>query len=242
MVLFLTSSPCREGDEIPFYFNNQNGFVDCLKEVWKPESKCLIICAYPEEENYERNDEMVEDFRLAFEADDLTLSEIIACDSRNEEFIEEFVAESDVVILSGGHVPTQHAFFERMHLRKIMEHFDGIVIGISAGSMNSADVVYAEPELPGEAIDPDYQRWLPGLGLTKLMIIPHYQKIKSEILDGQRVIEDIAFEDSIGNQFLCLVDGSFVLSVDGEETIFGEAYLIEDGAIEQICEEGKYLE
>jgi len=31
--------------------------------------------------------------------------------------------------------------------------------------MNCADTVYAQPEEPGEAVDPDYQRFIPGLGL-----------------------------------------------------------------------------
>lgn len=30
--------------------------------------------------------------------------------------------------------------------------------------MNCADTVYAQPEEPGEAVDPDYQRFIPGLG------------------------------------------------------------------------------
>ena len=66
----------------------------------------------------------------------------------------------DVIFLGGGHVPTQNAFFHRIGLREKIRNFDGIVIGISAGSMNSADVVYAQPELPGEAADESYQRFL----------------------------------------------------------------------------------
>lgn len=241
MVLFLTSSPCCRGfdENIPFRLNEANDFLSHLSKFWKPYSKCLIIAAYPE--SHDRNDEMVESFATAFECDGFTLSEIIICDSRNEEFIEEFVHESDVILLSGGHVPTQNEFFKRIGLRNIIQSFNGIVIGISAGSMNSADIVYAEPELEGESIDPDYKRWIQGLGLTNTMIIPHYQNVKDDWLDGRRVIEDIAFEDSMDNQFLCLVDGSYILSIDGEETIFGEAYLIQDGTIEQICAEGESL-
>ncbi len=67
--------------------------------------------------------------------------------------------------------------------RKITE----VVLGISAGTMNSADIVYAQPELEGESIDSAYQRFLRGLDLTKCMIIPHYQDIKDQILDGNCV-------------------------------------------------------
>ena len=100
--------------------------------------------------------------------------------------------------------------------------------------MNSAETVYAHPELPGEATDPAYRRFLPGLGLTQKMILPHYQMLKDETLDGLRVMEDIAYPDSCGRRFYVLVDGSY-LYIDGRcETLCGEAYLLADGVLTQI--------
>ncbi len=32
--------------------------------------------------------------------------------------------------------------------------------------MNCAEMVYAGPELPGEAIDPNYQRWISGRNIA----------------------------------------------------------------------------
>lgn len=72
-----------------------------------------------------------------------------------------------------------------------MADFDGTVLGVSAGSMNSADVVYAQPEEEGEAADPTLKKFLRGLGLTKTMLIPHYQDTKDNILDGKRIFEDV---------------------------------------------------
>ena len=59
--------------------------------------------------------------------------------------------------------------------------------------MNCADTVYAGPELEGEAIDPLYKRWITGLGLTDINIFPHFQSLKDDFLDGQRLIEDITY-------------------------------------------------
>ena len=114
-----------------------------------------------------------------------------------------------------------------------------MLIGISAGSMNSADVVYAQPEEPGEAVSPDYRRFLPGLGVTKTQLLPHYQMVKDHILDGMRLFEDITFSDSRGRVFYALPDGSFLLGKNGRETIYGEAWRIQDGAMRQICREGE---
>ena len=52
----------------------------------------------------------------------------------------------DVILLGGGHVPTQNKFFKEIRLREKIKDFDGIIIAISAGSMNSADIVYCQPE------------------------------------------------------------------------------------------------
>ena len=107
--------------------------------------------------------------------------------------------------------------------------------------MNSAEVVYAQPELEGESVDKNYQRFLPGLGLTKLMVLPHYQDIKDDMLDGRRLFEDITYPDSVGREFYALEDGSYFLVENNETTLFGAAYRIKDGAIKQICEKGQSI-
>jgi len=48
-------------------------------------------------------------------------------------------------------------------------------------------------------------------------------------VDGLRVMEDITYPDSMGKEFLALNDGSFLVSVDGEESVYGEAFIIKDG-------------
>ena len=105
----------------------------------------------------------------------------------------------DFVILGGGHVPTEMAFFRSIGLAEKFEGFTGIAMGISAGTMNCARIVYAEPEMPGEATDPTYERFIPGLGLTEFNILQHYNAVKNDIIDGMRLIEDIAFGDSFGH-------------------------------------------
>lgn len=122
-----------------------------------------------------------------------------------------------------------------------MKSFAGVVIAWSAGSMNSAETVYAHVELPGEAVDPDYKRFLPGLALTKTMILPHYQLIRNDVLDGLRIFEDVAYPDSHGRRFYCLTDGSYLYIHDGVEELYGEAYLIENGEIRQISDSGDIL-
>jgi len=138
-------------------------------------------------------------------------------------------------VLGGGHVPTQNRFLEEINLRSILAHYSGVIMGISAGSMNCADIVYAQPEESGESIDPNYKRFIKGLGLTQTQILPHYQKVCHNILDGKRLYEDITLSDSLGHTFYVLVDGSYLIRENGTEIIRGESYKISNGTIKKIC-------
>ena len=240
MILFLTSSPCDNdvpGDlPIPCILDVRNGFVDQLSARWKQGSRCLIACADPYA--FEHNDEMRDTFASAFAFHALTYKSFDLLDARNEEMAMQLVKQSDFILLAGGHVPTENAFFERMNLRALLKGYKGIVMGISAGSMNAADIVYAQPEEAGESLDPQYERFIRGLGLTQLNVLPHYQMVKDNILDGRRLYEDITFEDSIGHAFVVLVDGSYVLEEEARCEIYGEAYLMFSGRMMKICDEG----
>ena len=61
------------------------------------------------------------------------------------------------------------------------------------------------------------------------------------MLDGLHMVEDIAFKDSKRKEIYGIVDGSYILVKDGKSLLYGEAYLIKDGKMEQICEKGKVV-
>lgn len=242
MTLFLTShtggSQKVSGERFPAPLMTANGFTDQLRIRWKPESRVLFLAADPD--SLERNDSLHRCFSQALPMSGLSIRDFTLCDSRNLAACEN-LGQYDCILLSGGHVPTQNAFFTRLELKEKLKDFSGILIGISAGTMNCAATVYAHPELEGEAVDPDYRRFLPGLGLTELMILPHYQSIKEDVLDGLRVFEDIAYPDSIGRSFLALNDGSYILTENGTSTLFGESYRIHNRVLTRICTDGQKL-
>ena len=236
MVYFLTSSPCLPDSPA---LNPANGFVDELKKALPGPCRALFIASDPDdpEHTYRFYNDMPPSFAeigIPFTQADVLIRE-------NQDRCAELIANADLILLCGGHVPTQNRFFQEISLRERLQNWDGVIVGVSAGSMNAADVVYAQPEEPGEAIDPDYQKFLPGLGLTYTMLLPHYQKEKDSWLDGMRLYEDITYSDSMGRQFYALVDGSYILGRDGREELRGEAYLIEDGDLRQISREGDVI-
>ena len=143
------------------------------------------------------------------------------------------IAHCDLVVLCGGHVPTQNTFFRKIRLRHILHNFKGTVMGLSAGSMNMAGIVYVQPEEPGESV-PEFKRFAPGLALTSVNILPHYQKAKDYWLDGKRLYEEITFHDSMGHEFFCLPDNSYFFQDDQGLLLCGKAYRLKDGIMEQL--------
>ena len=219
MTVFITSSPFVEGADRAI-LSNANGFVDRLRAALPEYGRLLFVASDPERH----------DLTCRFAAD-----LILAC--ATADCARELVDNSDLLVLAGGHVPTQNAFFREIELRQILEKYSGTVMGISAGSMNLADTVYVQPELDGESA-PDFPRFAPGLGLTAVNILPHYQQVRRYMLDGKRLFEDITYPDSLGHIFFAIPDGSYFYQDDTCLLLYGRAYLIRDGRKTPLTEDG----
>lgn len=228
-----------DGKRLPAKLPETNGLLKRIKDVWKKDSKVMIISGSPE--YFDKNDSVLFCLKGAFSLSELGTSEVLMCDERNKEIIER-LPEIDVLILAGGHVPTQNSFMKTIGLKERLQSWDGLLIAWSAGSMNCAEMVYAGPELPGEAIDPNYQRWICGLGITKTNIFPHFETLKDEMLDGMRLIEDITYSDSMGHEIIALNNGSFIVVDNGTEVLYGGAYSIKNGEQRQICTDDKWIQ
>ena len=238
MVVFLTSSPTGPLGSHFEGLDHRNEFVDNLKKYWKNNSRCCLIAAYPEQ--YTQNDQMCEYFQMVFNNEHFSLQCVDLVDQRYQDFSKEQLQHYDVIILAGGHVPTQNRFFKTIQLKEKLMGFQGIIIGISAGSMNSATTVYCQPEEDGEALDPHFKRWISGLGLTNINIIPHYQLVKDRYLDGLRLYEDITYPDSKNHRLIILEDGSYVL-INQDSYVYGKSYLLKDGKLTELASDNQKI-
>ena len=239
MILYLTGSPTRFGEE---RFTEDNGFLADVRASLarvcgggKP--RVLLVSAAPDDIGF--TDSVLQGMSACIRKSGIETASVTMLDRRNAGRAAELVAQAQWVILCGGHVPTQNRFLHELGLKKLLQGFGGVVMGCSAGSMNCAGRVYSHPELPGEATDPRYRRWLEGLGLTELQIIPHLWQVRHAQVDGLRLFEDVAFPDSWGHRFYTFPDGGYIKVEDGRSTLFGEAFEISRGAMRRICEENK---
>ena len=235
MTLFLTSSPCVIGAP-RVILNPANGFVDRLQNALPKWPRVLFIASNPDD--HDSVCHFANEMARAFREFGFPMGSFFTLDGTNAGEARFLVDASDLIILMGGHVPTQNAFFHHIRLRHLLKGYDGVVMGISAGSMNCADVVYAQPEEPGESIDPEYRKFIPGLGLTHVNILPHYQQVKDYTLDGFRLYEDITCADSMGHTFFVLPDGSYYYQDENTAAFYGALYRLENRIFEQLALDG----
>lgn len=238
MTLFVTSSPYIDGADRAI-LNPDNEFVDRLRAVLPPNPRALFICSNPED--LDGTCRFGADTVAAFAMAGIAFSSYHVLYGENAEDAPWLVADSDLIVLAGGHVPTQLDFFNQIHLNELLAEYGGTVMGISAGSMNMAREVYIQPEEPGESA-PSFRRFAPGLGLTDVSILPHYQKARSYILDGKRLYEDVTYADSMGKTFFALPDGSYFYQDDEGLLLCGRAYRIQNGILELLTIDGEVLD
>ena len=232
MTAILTSSPfvCNAPRAI---LSPDNGLLDHLYRLLPEHPRCLFI--YSDADTPDMTDSFARDVAEAFAEADLEFADLWVLDGRNREDAQLLIWKSDIIVMAGGHVPTQNRFFQEIDLKNLIKNYQGLIFGISAGTMNSADRVYAQPEAPGESV-PEFQRYMPGLGLTNINVLPHYQQVKDAMLDGKRLFEDVTYADSWGECFFSFVDGTYLLIEDGVQMIFGQCGLIKDGKREEISQ------
>ncbi len=173
------------------------------------------------------NDRFAADIKNAFNSSGIFFKSMDILDARTAGMSKEEICSHNLIVLAGGHVPTQNDFFKAIRLREKLEGYDGTILGISAGSMNAAEEVYVLPEEEGEAVDESFERFRPGLGLTKMQIIPHYDDTINMTVDGLSIADRIRF-DSKDRKFLGLPDGSYLMSTEGHELIHGPFYKVDN--------------
>ena len=221
MVVYLTSNFIAPGD-------NRSLFADLRKE-WKEPAKVLYVPCNPKEkkENEQQKDIVLDVFKNA----GLEVKELTMLGETGSGPVKDLVEDANVIYLAGGHAPSQLAFMKNVGLDKVISTFNGVVICSGAGSMNAAYNVYLMPDKTGEAADPNFVRFLDGLDLTNIQMIPHREDTLKRTLDGKNIIEDVVMPDSYGRRFYLVSDGSFFKVKNGKTTFKGKGEIIEDGTI-----------
>ena len=236
MITFLTSSfieydPLETSNDSrkEYRLIHRNGFSARLREVWKDNLNLLFFSSDPD--NYAMSDNACAKLIDVLNSANLTTGNVSVYDHRSKDSIDEALSHTDVLFLAGGHAPTQNRFMKECHLRSALKSFDGIIIALSAGSMNCSSVSYMIPELEGEATSPHFNNFPTGLGLVKFQFIPHSEFLKTLVIDGKNVLKDCIMPDSFSHYFFLIPDGSYIRIENGITEFFGNGEVVSEGRL-----------
>lgn len=192
-----------------------NGFTDdfiqCVKEYYNNNGSFLFIAS--DFSGHSKTDKYTNEFLNMFKNNGIIFDNVHVIDDRiTKEKAMEYIKEADIIWISGGDTLKQIMNLKKYNLIPVLQNKEGLIIGMSAGSINMATrVVLAKDindNIPKLAI-------YDGIGLVNINIEPHLDSASEEHM------KDI-YEASQITTIYGLYDNSFIKIVDGKVDIYGE--------------------
>lgn len=152
-----------------------DGFTDdfsrSLKKYIKTGMK-LAFVASEFENAHEKTDWYCNHFLKMFSECSITFGSIDVIDSRMSiKAAQDSIKNADVLWLAGGDTPTQFAYLESYDLIPYIREQNGVIIGMSAGSINMAKTAICTLTCQHEKLE-IYE----ALGLVEFSVEPHLEK------------------------------------------------------------------
>ena len=232
MRLFLASNiggiKKENGKKVPVSFFENNNFLKNMKESINDYNKFVIIAS--DADNYEQND-----YYLKLDMDVLAMSGInfkenVVLDNRNKDDIVNVLKNSSLIFLSGGDTLKQNIFFNEINLKEYIKNIDACIVGISAGAINSAKIVFNSPEKEKDLTNPSI---LEGLGLTTINVEPHFDCDKIS-----KIQMDAILKESNNRVIYGLPDKSYIFN----NKVYGKCYRVYKENIELISNDDEVVE
>ena len=195
-----------------------NGFTKKQKEFLKKDIKnnMNIVFIASSFDNYERNDIKHKELVKLFNDININFNSIYLIDNRiDSNKSKELIKKSDIIFLMGGDPKKEMDSIIEYDLVSDIKTKEGIIIGVSAGSMNQiTNVIYKDE------IDNNILIKYKGLGFFNTNIYPHVD------INNKEYLQEI-FEVSKYGKILCLPNSSFIRIENNKVDIIGEYYYIE---------------
>ncbi len=201
-----------------------NGFNAQTAEVFRQKiskrNKFAFI-ASEFEKAPERTDKYFRFFLNMFEEVGIHFKETHVIDGRMRvDEAHKLVAEADVIWLSGGDTPTEFGYFQKYGLDTVFKQHDGVIIGMSAGSINMA-----KTSICTMSCGHHKQEIYNGLACVDISVEPHFvrNKVSNELMDLSKKYTIYG-----------LCDDSFIVCSGKTIEFFGEIYKLSQGKIERL--------
>ncbi len=151
----------------------------------------------------------------------VVFSKVQVVDSRmTKAQAQNVIAEANVVWLAGGDTPKQYQYFEEYGLVSILRKHQGIVIGMSAGSINMSKAAICTATSGHDQLS-----IYGALGIVDFSVTPHFDK--ANILE-----ELITISKDYPLYGIC--DNSAIFIANAKAVYSGDVFLIEDGRVTKL--------
>ncbi len=232
MRLFLASNiggiKKENGKKVPVSFFENNNFLKNMKESINDYDKFVIIAS--DADNYEQNDYYLKLDMDVSAMSGINFKENVVLDNRNKDDIANVLKNSSLIFLSGGDTLKQNIFFNEINLKEYIKNIDACVVGISAGAINSAKIVFNSPEEEKDLTNPSI---LEGLGLTTINVEPHFDCDKIS-----KIQMDAILKESNNRVIYGLPDKSYIFN----NKVYGKCYRVYKENIELISNDDEVVE
>lgn len=172
---------------------------------------------------HEKTDKYFALFLNMFSEINIVFENAYVVDGRMEkEEAQKAVSKADVVWLSGGDTPVQYGYLQEYGLDTILKEHQGVIIGMSAGSINMAELAICTLSC-GHAKQQIYQ----GIGCVDISVEPHFipEKVSEELLElSQKYV------------IYGLCDDAIIVVKKKEVTFCGDVYELWEGKLQKVSD------
>lgn len=127
-------------------------------------------------------------------------------------------------------------FFKEIKLKDLLENYNNLVIGGSAGAMDLGKKVLNFPITYEEIINIDKDKcFLDGIDIHNQIIVPHFNGITKEYIRGKNInAYDYLLDLSIKNELIAFDNDSYILVDKDKVSYYGNIYLIKDKTVTKL--------
>lgn len=202
--------------------SKEQGFNEIQREYLKKDIKNndTIVFIATTFDDYEKNDLYYNNLIKHFKNIDITFNKAYLIDNRvAKDLAKDYILKSNIIFLMGGDAKKQIDSVKEYDLFEILKSKEGIILGVSAGSMNQSSRVVYKNDYNNYVIE-DYE----GLGYIDINIYPHLDFNNIDYLKE-------VFEVSNYTKTVALPNDSFIRIENNNIDFVGEYYIIQNSKI-----------
>lgn len=202
--------------------SKEQGFNEIQREYLKKDIKNndTIVFIATTFDDYEKNDLYYNNLIKHFKNIDFTFNKAYLIDNRvDKDLAKDYILKSNIIFLMGGDTKKQIDSVKEYDLFEILKSKEGIILGVSAGSMNQSSRVVYKNDYNNYVIE-DYE----GLGYIDINIYPHLDFNNIDYLKE-------VFEVSNYTKTVALPNDSFIRIENNNIDFVGEYYTIQNSKI-----------